>query len=241
MIKCADLSISFENKNILNNVTLEVQNHLSILGANGSGKSSFAKALSGLIEYDGSIEIDAQNIKTLTPNARAKLLSYIPTKLELYDKLITVEEFVLLGRFPYKESLFSYAKKDYDIVNEMLEFLGIAHLAKHTIAELSSGEQQLTLIAQALTQQSKIIIFDEPTANLDPKNSKIIAQHIKALKKEHTIILITHDLHLAAFIDSQVLFIKEHSARLYEKEFFSDTMLEKLYGVAFSHLAVRYD
>ena len=241
MIKCADLSISFENKNILNNVTLEVQNHLSILGANGSGKSSFAKALSGLIEYDGDIEIDAQNIKTLTPNARAKLLSYIPTKLELYDKLITVEEFVLLGRFPYKESLFSYAKKDYDIANEMLEFLSIAHLAKHTIAELSSGEQQLTLIAQALTQQSKIIIFDEPTANLDPKNSKIIAEHIKALKEEHTIILITHDLHLAAFIDSQVLFIKEHSAQLYEKEFFSDTMLEKLYGVAFSNLAVRYD
>ena len=241
MIKCADLSISFENKNILNNVTLEVQNHLSILGANGSGKSSFAKALSGLIEYDGSIKIEAQNIKILTPNARAKLLSYIPTKLELYDKLITVEEFVLLGRFPYKESLFSYAKKDYDIANEMLEFLGIAHLAKHTIAELSSGEQQLTLIAQALTQQSKIIIFDEPTANLDPKNSKIIAQHIKALKKEHTIILITHDLHLAAFIDSQVLFIKEQSAKLYEKEFFSDTMLKELYGVAFSNLAVRYD
>ena len=241
MIKCTDLSISFENKNILNNVTLEVQNHLSILGANGSGKSSFAKALSGLIEFEGDIEIDAQNIKTLTPNARAKLLSYIPTKLELYDKLITVEEFVLLGRFPYKESFFSYEKKDYTIVKEMLEFLSIAHLTKHTIAELSSGEQQLTLIAQALTQQSKFIIFDEPTANLDPKNSKIIAQHIKALKKEHTIILITHDLHLAAFIDSQVLFIKDNSTKLYEKEFFSDTMLEKLYGVAFSHLAVRYD
>jgi len=241
MIKCTDLNISFENKSILKNVTLEVKNHLTILGANGSGKSSFAKALSELIEYDGSIEIDAQNIETLTPNARAKLLSYIPTKLELYDKLITVEEFVLLGRFPYKESLFSYAKKDYNIVNEMLAFLGISHLAKHTIAELSSGEQQLTLMAQALTQQSKIIIFDEPTANLDPKNSQIIAQHIKALKKEHTIILITHDLHLAAFIDSQVLFIKEHSAKLYEKEFFTDTMLEKLYGVAFKNLAVRYD
>ena len=241
MIKCADLSISFENKNILKNVTLEVQNHLSILGANGSGKSSFAKALSGLIEFEGDIAIESQNIKTLTPNARAKLLSYIPTKLELYDKLITVEEFVLLGRFPYKESFFSYEKKDYTIVKEMLEFLSIAHLAKHTIAELSSGEQQLTLIAQALTQQSKIIIFDEPTANLDPKNSKIIAQHIKALKKEHTIILITHDLHLAAFIDSQMLFIKDKSAKLYEKEFFSDTMLEELYGVAFSNLAVRYD
>jgi len=241
MIKCANLNISFENKNILKNITLEVQNHLSILGANGSGKSSFAKALSGLIEYDGDITIDSQNIKTLTPNARAKLLSYIPTKLELYDTLITVEEFVLLGRFPYKESLFSYAKKDYDIVNEMLAFLGIAHLAKHTISELSSGEQQLTLIAQALAQQSKIIIFDEPTANLDPKNSQIIAEHIKALKKEHTIILITHDLHLAAFVDSQVLFIKDNSAKLYDKEFFSDTMLEKLYGTAFSNLAVRYD
>ena len=241
MIKCINLSISFENKNILKNVTLEVKNHLTVLGANGSGKSSFAKALLGLIEFEGDITIDTNNIKQLTVNEKAKLLSYIPTKLELYDKLITVEEFVLLGRFPYKENFFSYTKKDYDIVKEMLNSLSIAHLAKHTMGELSSGEQQLTLIAQALTQQSKIIIFDEPTANLDPKNSKIIAQHIKTLKKEHLVILITHDLHFSSFIASPVLFIKEQSAKLYEKEFFfHDVILEKLYGVSFHNLAVYY-
>jgi iron complex transport system ATP-binding protein len=105
---------------------------------------------------------------------------------------------------------------------------------------LSSGEQQLTLIAQALAQQSEIIIFDEPTANLDPHNSKIIAEHIKGLKEYHQIILITHDLNLASYVQNPVLFIKEKKAHYYEDGFFDDSVLKELYGVEFESLAVKY-
>ena len=122
-----------------------------------------------------------------------------------------------------------------------MEFLKIAHLRDHTVSSLSSGEQQLTLIAQALSQQSKIIILDEPTANLDPHNSKIIAEHIKALKDYHQIILITHDLNLASYIKSPVVFIKEERAKLYEDGFFNNSTLEELYGVKFESLAVKYE
>jgi iron complex transport system ATP-binding protein len=114
------------------------------------------------------------------------------------------------------------------------------HLKENPVSSLSSGEQQLVLIAQALTQQSKIIIFDEPTANLDPHNAKIIAQHIQGLKEYHQIILITHDLHLACYVDSPVVFIKDKTAAFYEREFFDDEKLEELYGVAFNSLAVKY-
>ena len=241
MIRLSSLNVSFDNKKVLQNISLEIQKHLTILGANGSGKSTLAKALAGINNYEGLIEIQGNDIAKLSLNERAKLLSYIPTKLEIYDTYITVEDFVLLGRFPHKESLFGYSEEDTKRVQSMLEFLSISHLKKQTIQELSSGEQQLVLIAQALTQQSKIIIFDEPTANLDPKNSKIIAKHIKELQSSHTVILITHDLHLAAFIDTEVLFLKKADATLYTKEFFTDKRLEKLYGVAFNALAVKYD
>ena len=90
-------------------------------------------------------------------------------------------------------------------------------------------------------QESDIVIFDEPTANLDPKNSKAIARHIKKLKKDHTVILITHDLHLAHYINSPVGFIKEHTLHYFEDDFFNDKKLEELYGVAFHALAVQYD
>ena len=172
---------------------------------------------------------------------KAKKISYIPTKLESYDAYIKVEEFVLLGRFPYKKSFFDYSDEDKKITKEALEFLNISHLSEHTLHSLSSGEQQLTLIAVALTQQSKIIIFDEPTANLDPHNSKIIAQHIKSLKQKHQVILITHDLNFASYMQTPVLFIKKAETKLYEKDFFNNSNLENLYGVKFESLAVKYE
>jgi len=242
MIKLDRLTCKYENKTVLENISLKIKTHISILGANGSGKSTLAKAICSLVDYKGKIFFEDTNIQTLSLNEKAKLLTYIPAKLEIYDPDISVSEFVLLGRFAYKKSFFDYSDTDKKIANEMLSFLNISHLSHHLVSELSSGEQQLTLIAQALTQQSKIIIFDEPTANLDPHNSKIIANHIKELKKRHTVILITHDLHLAAYINTPVLFLKDKSLYYYEKEdFFDDATLEQLYGVKFESLAVQYD
>ncbi len=241
MINIKTLTQTYKKKQILKNITLKIKTHLTILGANGSGKSTLAKAICGLIDYKGEIFLDTTNIKELSLIERAKSISYIPAKLEVYDPYISVEEFVLLGRFAHKENFLDYSQKDRDITKQTLEFLKISYLKEHTINSLSSGEQQLTLIAQALTQQSKIIIFDEPTANLDPRNSKIIAQHIKGLKEFHQIILITHDLHLAHYIENYIVFIKDKNAHYFEDNFFTDENLEKLYGVKFNSLAVVYD
>ena len=241
MIELKNFKCAFDGRTILEDVSLEIESHLSILGANGSGKSTLAKAICSLIPYDGEVNINATDTKELSLNEKAKLISYIPAKLEIYDSFITVEEFVLLGRFPHKKSFFEYSEKDKNIASQTLEFLKISHLQNNRVSSLSSGEQQLVLIAQALTQQSKIIIFDEPTANLDPHNSKIIAEHIKGLKEYHQVILITHDLHLASYINSPVIFIKDKTAHYYEDDFFNDTTLQELYNVAFNSLAVKYD
>ncbi len=241
MISLKNLSYSFNNKTILKEINLEIDSHLTILGANGSGKSTLAKAICSLVAFDGEVKIEDMNVEKISLIDRAKLLSYIPAKLDIYDSYISVEEFVLLGRFPYKKSFFEYSQKDKNIVKQTLEFLKISHLKNNSVSSLSSGEQQLTLIAQALTQQSKIIIFDEPTANLDPHNSKIIAHHIKGLKEYHQIILITHDLHLASYVDTPVVFIKEKQTHYYEKEFFNDETLQELYGITFNSMVVQYD
>jgi len=241
MIEIKNLTCSFNKRDILKDINLHVQNHITILGANGSGKSTLAKAICGLVSFEGEILIDSTCSKDISLAQRAKLLSYIPAKLEIYDHFITVEEFVLLGRFPYKQNFLEYSSKDKNIAKQTLEFLKIQHLANHSLSSLSSGEQQLTLIAQALAQQSKIIIFDEPTANLDPYNSKIIAQHIKGLKEYHKVILITHDLHLASFVDSPIVFIKDKTASLYERDFFQDNKLQELYGITFNNLVAQYD
>ena len=88
------LTCRYDDTNIIDNISLHVKNHLSILGANGSGKSTFAKALCHLISYHGEIVIDGKNIQTLSPLELAKSITYIPAKLEVHDPYITVFEFV---------------------------------------------------------------------------------------------------------------------------------------------------
>jgi len=241
MIELSLLTCKYEQKIILDELSLLIENHLTILGSNGSGKSTLAKAICDLIEFDGAVKINAKNIKEFSLKDKAQIISYIPAKLDVYDTYISVEEFVLLGRFPYKKSFFEYERADKQRVKKSLEFLNISFLASHSLGSLSSGETQLVLIAQALTQESQIIIFDEPTANLDPKNTKIIAKQIKKLKENHQVILITHDLHLAHYIDSSVFFINNKKGTFYKENFFNAKTLEKLYGIAFDNLAVKYD
>ncbi len=240
MIELRSLSCSYGNNVILKDIDIKIESHLSILGANGSGKSTLVRAVCALIPYEGEVLIEGLNAKELSLLEMAKSISYIPAKLENYDSFITLEDFVLLGRFAYKKSFFEYSDEDRAIADQKIKLLGLEHLKEHTVTSLSSGEQQLSLIAAALAQESKTIIFDEPTANLDPNNSKVIAHYIKKLKETHQVILITHDLHLACYIDSPVAFIKDKKVHLYGRDFFDDEVLKELWGVEFYSLAVKY-
>jgi len=241
MIEIQNLTCKFGQKTVLDKLTQTVPSHLSILGANGSGKSTLAKALCGINSYGGSVKLDNKDLQEYEPKERAKTIAYIPTKLEFYDEYLTLEEFVLLGRFPHKESFLDYSQEDRTIASRKMELLGITHLKKHLLNTLSSGESALALIAQALTQESKIITFDEPTANLDPKNAKIVAGHIKNLKQTHQTILITHDISLAHFMNNPVLFLKDKKATHFEQsDFFTDENLSHCYDVPFKSLELCY-
>ena len=218
MIEFSNFSCSFNNREILKNINLKIKDHLVILGSNGSGKSTLVKSVCKLVKYEGNILLDGKNTETYEQKELAKKVVYIPTKLEIADEFISVEEFVLLGRFAHKRSFFDYTKEDRLLVEKNLEFLKLSHLKKHSVKSLSSGEQQLIQIAQALTQQSKTIIFDEPTANLDPRNTMLIASHIRKLKNSHNILVITHDLEFASSLGIDVAFIKNASVRLYNEQ-----------------------
>ncbi len=245
MIKATNLSCHYSEEAYLENISFSAKKHLSILGVNGSGKSMLARTLCGLLPYEGSIELDGNELHSLCANSIAKTISYIPSKLDVFDYYTTVEEFVLLGRYPYKQPFEEYLQNDRDDVTAVLKQLQLHELREHNINALSSGQQQLLLIAQSILQRSNIMIFDEPTANLDPYNSLQFAALFQKLQHDHTTVLITHDLTLAAYLKGSVLFIQNHSAVFYEQSdtFFQNSNLETLYGVPFHTLskAVKYD
>ena len=241
MIEIKNFGIYYGSKRILENVSLDLAKNYTLLGSNGSGKSSFAKALCGLVSCRGEVYIENKNLKEYTKKELARKIAYVPTRLDIFEADISLFEFVLFGRYAYKDILGGFSVADEEKVSEKLRFLGLEHLREHKMGELSSGETNLALIASALVSEAHIIVFDEPTANLDPRNAKKIADIIKSLQEKHQILLITHDIELANFIGFDLLFIKDKRVLEFSKEeFFHDKTLSRLYGVEFRDLRVFY-
>jgi iron complex transport system ATP-binding protein len=219
MLKANFPSYKIDDKEILKDISLHLKDsqNLTILGSNGAGKSTLAKLLCGVLKSKNLVSLDGSFIEKLDDKKRAKLINYIPPKLSIYDSFITVYDFLALG---YHESK----------IGEVLKLLEIEEFEKTSCSTLSSGEQQLLLVASALVHDAKITIFDEPTSNLDPKKTKKIFDILKSnlLKQK---IVITHDLQFAYKLGFPIYYIFEGRAEMFEdvEEFFDKTNLEKLF------------
>ena len=191
------LQINNYSNEILKNISFElkVKQNLIILGSNGAGKSTLAKVLCG-ITHSSNIRINKKNLNDFSAKERPRLINYIPAKLEIFDEYITLYEYLNLSRL---QTLLES--------QNMLKLLEINHLKNKACKQLSSGEQQLTMLATAVLHNAKITIFDEPTANLDPKKSRDIFSLLKSNLFQSKII-ITHDLNLAYRLGYEVIYIK---------------------------------
>ena len=219
MLEVKKVSISYTDKNILSNISFFAQDNFIILGDNAQGKSTLAKALCNLIEYEGEINIYGQNLKKLSHHKRAKLINYVPPTLESYEKYISLKEFIELGCLDKKCQSLDILK-EFDMLDKQAK----------NISNMSSGQKQLCLIMQALLQDSKITIFDEPIANLDIKRSKFIFNLFKQNRFNKQII-ITHDLNFAYQLGFDILYLKNKKILFFgkNKEFFSPKNVYKIF------------
>jgi len=221
------LKVSDYSSNILHNINfhLKENENLIVLGSNGAGKSTLAKVLCGILDSD-SVSIFEKNLHHLTAKDRAKQINYIPPKLEMFDEYISLEEYLGLSKL-YSDSS----------VSELIELLGLVEIKNKSCNTLSSGEQQLTMIASAILHNAKITIFDEPTANLDPKKTLKVYEILRGDKIQHRII-ITHDLNLAYKLGYKVLYILDGRIEFFDnnEEFFKNDNLHKLFGSALKRI-----
>jgi len=210
---------NYSNK-ILKNISFELRanQNLLILGSNGAGKSTLAKALCGIIP--SSVKLFGRPLLSYTSKERTKLINYVPAKLEIFDEYITLGEYLELSRL---HTLLDS--------KNLLRLLSLEHLKNKPCQQLSSGEQQLTMLATAVLHNAKITIFDEPTANLDPNKTQDVFSLLKSGLFQSKII-ITHDLTLAYRLGYDVLFIKEGEVDFFgsSEEFFSSSTLELYFG-----------
>lgn len=186
-IKVENLTKEFDGRKVLDNISFEVDSGeiLSIVGFSGSGKSTILKILSGLIEKDyGEITIDEGDI------AMVFQYSALFDSLNVFDNI----SFALQERKEYKKK---YTKEQIkEIVAKSLETVGLSGIEDKYPFELSGGMQKRVSLARAIVTKPSFILYDEPTAGLDPVASTVIEDYILRLRDETkaTSIVVTHQM-----------------------------------------------
>ena len=209
-ISVEGVTFSYNSVNTLDGITfcLEKGSILSILGPNGSGKTTLLKILCSLLPpKEGRVLVDGEELVSIPLRARARLLGYVPQRSETFNT--TVFEAVLTGRRPHVE--LSIGRKDIEIVEEVLELVGLSSMKSRSLFSLSGGEFQKVIIARALAQRPKVLLLDEPLTYLDVKNQIEVAQLIRRATRELSLItvMVLHDINLALQYCDLFLLLKE--------------------------------
>ncbi len=212
MLEVKNLSCGYNGIPVLENVNFTANSGdiICLLGSNGSGKSTLIKTIVGLLKpFEGEILAEGKNIRGWSYRKRAKLISYIPQTFSSGFQYKSID-IVLMGRTSYLGFASAPSKKDEEIAEKALETLNIMHLRDKIYSQLSGGERQLVKIAQALTQQTKIIVMDEPVNNLDFGNQITILEHLKECRDlGMTIIMATHSPEHAFLYADKALLTQE--------------------------------
>ncbi|MFA6619752.1 MAG: ABC transporter ATP-binding protein [Bacilli bacterium] len=179
-----------------------------LLGRNGSGKSTLFKCLMGLEKpFGGSMLFNGKELARMKRADRAKAIAYVPQAISFGE--MSVFDTVLSGRLAH----FGYfpGKRDQAIVEGILEEMGLKELAFRNVNCLSGGERQKVAIARALAQEPALLIFDEPTGNLDITNEELILRESRRLAHEKgvSVLVSIHDLSLASLFGDTFYLLKD--------------------------------
>lgn len=183
----------------------------ALLGPNGAGKSTLLRALAGLCApMRGSVAVYGQPLAALSARERARKIAWVAQE-ELAPEQRTVREFVALGRAPYTPWHGALSTEDHDAVRDALAWASVEALASRDVAELSGGERRRVALARARAQQAKVVLFDEPTAFLDPKQQWWVAEAIAKLAREEgrAAVMVVHDPALALRYATHAALLKE--------------------------------
>ena len=212
-----NLSIGYQTKKesiiIAENLNLSLAKGklITLVGANGVGKSTLLRTLTGIQKpLLGEVFLEDKNIQSLDYLALAKNLSLVLTE-KLPPSNLTVFELVALGRQPYTNWLGKLLEEDLKIVNEVMELTQTASLSQKKHHEISDGQLQKVMIARALAQDTSIIILDEPTTHLDLLHKVSVFKLLKKLSKETNkcILFSTHDIDLAIQLSDEMIVMTE--------------------------------
>ena len=179
---------------------LEAGEVLALIGPNGAGKSSLLRVAAGVLPpAAGRVLLNGRDLAALATRERARHIAVVPQEGPIPSGLF-VREMVSLGRTPYARLLLGPTARDRQAVEWALAAAGAQDLADRFVDELSGGERQRVILALALAQQPRLLLLDEPTANLDLHHQVAMLELVRGLSRERglAVLAAVHDLQLAA-------------------------------------------
>jgi iron complex transport system ATP-binding protein len=237
ILEAQSLAFGFPGRTIGRDVSfsLNAGEVMCVLGPNGGGKTTLFRTLLGLLApHGGAIRLEKASIESLSRTEMAKLIGYVPQGHSGYFAY-TVRDFVLMGRTAHVGIFASPSKKDHAVAEGVIASLGMAHLADRPVTEISGGERQLALVARALAQEPRLLLLDEPTANLDFGNQVRVLERIAALARTGIAILFSsHDPDHAFLCAQRALLLAEGRALELgaPRDVIRADTLQRLYGVS---------
>jgi len=234
-----ELSVRRGSCDILQQVSVSIRTgeFVCVTGPNGAGKTTLLRCLLGLVQpSQGRVLMAGRPLDQFARREAAKMMGYVP-QADGRTVSFTVEEFVLLGRYPYWTRFSTITAKDRSVVREALDLTGLSAFANRSMSSLSGGERQRAFIAATIAQDARVLLLDEPTAFLDPGYQIGICELLCWLNsvRGFTIIMVTHDINLAGHCGHRVLALQR--GRVVYKGpaagFLATDVLETLYGVPF--------
>lgn len=194
------ISYQAGDRTILQNIALEVTNGelVAIVGRNGAGKSTLLHVMTGLLPLSqGTVTLDGHPLSHFSRKAIARQIALLPQQARI-DFGFPVHDIVRMGRHPHRGRFRPASPRDEAMVHQVMEVTGTAFLAQRLITEVSGGERQLILLAQALAQEPQFLLLDEPTANLDIAHQYHVMQLLQGLARDGMgVVAVIHDLSLA--------------------------------------------
>jgi len=217
MLKIQHLTVAYDSRLVLRDVSFDVASGevVALVGPNGAGKSTLIRAVSGVVPLrQGDVRINGSLLSSLSTMERARYLAVVPQARSL-PPAFSVYETVLLGRTPHLGWLGRSGPHDRERVLYALEHTQMLALADRPVGELSGGEQQRVLLARALAQDTPVLLLDEPTTHLDLQHRESLIRLIRdlAVNKGLAILMVLHDLNLAALYSDRVALLVEGRLR----------------------------
>lgn len=236
VIRFEHVDFAYTDEPVLIDVNLEIQNRemIGIIGPNGGGKTTLLRLILGLLKPDrGKIEVFGK-----PPAKSSRRLGYVPQHMQFDTRFpVSVMDVVRMGLVG-KSGLGPFPGKLIRVAEEALDSVDLLPFRKHPFSELSGGQRQRVLVARALATAPDLLLFDEPTANVDTSAGKKLYEIFHRLNDEMTILIVSHDIGFVNHHISSVICVN-HRVQVHPTSELAGHNILDLYGS--DMLLIRHD